>query len=200
VSAPENRLTLADYREQVAAMYLSDLDLEGFRLARDRLFATHPQSPIAPEEREAFTGCHYFAPNPDATVVAPVRPARGAIEIDSGGPDGLITYERVGLVDTPWGELTLFWYQAYGGGLFLPFRDETRHGTPHTYGAGRYLTDTVKGTFGRGVVVDGSTVTLDFNHAYNPSCAYDDRWQCPLASEENRLGGSIPAGELAYKQ
>jgi hypothetical protein len=67
------------------------------------------------------------------------------------------------------------------------------------YGAGRYLTDTVKGTFGRGVtVLADDRVRLDFNCAYNPSCAYDDRWACPLAPEENRLTSPIEAGERAY--
>jgi uncharacterized protein (DUF1684 family) len=63
----------------------------------------------------------------------------------------------------------------------------------------------VKGTFGRGLtIVEGSigarVARLDFNYAYNASCAYDDRWMCPLAPEENRLGTSIAAGELAYHQ
>src|SRR6266536_255769 len=49
-----------------------------------------------------------------------------------------------------------------------------------TYGAGRYLTDTIKGTFGRALQVEGDRITLDFNYAYNPSCAYDSRWACPL--------------------
>uniref|UniRef100_UPI000E3CEBD7 DUF1684 domain-containing protein n=1 Tax=Allorhizocola rhizosphaerae TaxID=1872709 RepID=UPI000E3CEBD7 len=65
---------------------------------------------------------------------------------------------------------------------------------------GRYLTDTVKGTFGRGVRLLGpDRVRLDFNYAYNPSCAYSPRWTCPLAPHENRLGAGIHAGELAYE-
>jgi uncharacterized protein (DUF1684 family) len=190
-------LDLADWREQVAGMYLSDLDLAGFRAARDRLFAGHPQSPIPAEDRSAFAGLPYFPANPAAVVDAPLEPASGRMEIDTGGPDGVVRYRRVAVAATPWGPLTLFWIEAYGGGLFLPFRDGT-YGT-HTYGAGRYLTDTVKGTHGRGVVVlPGDRVRLDFNYAYNPSCAYDDRWACPLAPEENRLVAPIEAGELTY--
>lgn len=181
-------------------MYLSDTDLTEFRRARDELFGAHDQSPIPEEQRPGFAGVKYFPPSDDGVVVVPIRPAHGELEIDSGGDDGVITYERIGLLSTPWGELTLLWYQAYGGGLFLPFRDETRKGTPHTYGAGRYLTDTVKGTFGRGVTIDGDAARLDFNYAYNASCAYDDRWLCPLAPQENHLAGSITAGELAYHQ
>lgn len=189
-------LDLADWRERVAALYLSDLGLDGFRAARDSLFATHPQSPVA---GRPFDGLRYFAPDPAFTAECPVRPAPPAdpLKIDTGGDDGVIGYRRVGIAATPWGDLTLFWISAYGGGLFLPFRDTTA--PAETYGAGRYLTDTVKGTFGRGLTLLGADrVRLDFNYAYNPSCAYDDRWACPLAPPENRLTEAIRAGELTY--
>ena len=200
--------TLADYRERVARMYLADTDLTTFRRQRDALFRTHPQSAIPDDERASFAGLNYFAESDDgrATVVMhPVdtKTADGdELEIDSGGEDGVLRYRRVGILDTPWGELTLFWLKAYGGGLFLPARDGTAaktFGGPKTYGAGRYLTDTIKGTFGRGVVIEApDRVRLDFNYAYNPSCAYDDRWACPLAPLENRLAEPIRAGEQAY--
>jgi uncharacterized protein (DUF1684 family) len=93
--------------------------------------------------------------------------------------------------------LSLWWYAAYGGGLFLPLRDGTSGA--ETYGGGRYLTDTVKGTHGRGVERRGGRVRLDVNYAYNPSCAYDDRWLCPLAPPENRVEPPIRAGERAYR-
>jgi uncharacterized protein (DUF1684 family) len=126
-----------------------------------------------------------------------LTPANGQLEIDTGGEDGVVTYERVGIAPTPWGPLTLWWIHAYGGGLFLPFRDGT--GGHQTYGGGRYLTDTVKGTHGRGLTWLGhDTVRLDFNYAYNPSCAYDDAWLCPLAPPENRVPAEIRAGELNY--
>jgi len=187
-------LELADYRAQVAALYLSDMDIETFRAAKDRLFATHPQSPIPPEERAAFGGLPYFPADPAYAATVPAQQATGELTVDTGGQDGVVRYERIAILATPWGDLTLWWIAAYGGGLFLPFRDGTaRH---ETYGGGRYLTDTVKGTHGRGVdVLPDGTVRLDFNYAYNPSCAYDPRWACPLAPEENRLAAEIRAGE-----
>ncbi|MEV0730169.1 DUF1684 domain-containing protein [Polymorphospora sp. NPDC050346] len=191
-------LDLLDWREQVARIYLGGLDLAGFRAARDALFAGHPQSPIPLDRRADFTGLDYFPPNPDAVVDVPLRPASGTETIDTGGPDGVVRYRRVGIAETPWGPLTLWWIEAYGGGLFVPLRDGTSG--RETYGGGRYLTDTVKGTYGRGLVVlPGSRVRLDVNYAYNPSCAYDDRWACPLAPPENRLAAPIPAGEKTYR-
>jgi uncharacterized protein (DUF1684 family) len=190
-------LQLADYRAAVARIYLSPGDLIDFRARRDELFATHPQSPIPPPQRPGFGGLRYFPPTDDAVAEVALRPKPGQLEIDTGGPDGMVRYERVGVLDTPWGELSLWWIAAYGGGLFLPVRDATS-GTD-SYGGGRYLTDTVKGTHGRGLhwLGDGR-VRLDFNYAYNPSCAYDEQWLCPLAGPENRVEASIRAGELTY--
>jgi len=89
-------------------------------------------------------------------------------------------------------ELPVYWLEGYGGGLFLPFADRTSGKT--TYGAGRYLLDTVKGAdLG---TADGRLV-LDFNFAYNPSCVYDPAWTCPLAPAANRLGVDVRAGERA---
>jgi uncharacterized protein (DUF1684 family) len=195
------KLDLADYRQRVAAMFLSDLDLDGFRKAKDDLFATHSQSPIEDAERASFQGLRYYPPTDDAIVEVPMSSARGELAIETNGPDGAIVYERVGILETPFGELTLWWIKAYGGGLFLPFRDGTSardFGAERTYGAGRYLVDTVKGTFARPLRVDGDRVRLDFNYAYNASCAYSDRWACPLAPEENRVSAPVRAGEMVY--
>jgi uncharacterized protein (DUF1684 family) len=192
-----DELDLADWRARVAQLYLSDVDLAGFRAQRDELFATHPQSPIPEAARPSFTGLRYFPADPSAVVEATVTPATGSVDIDTGGPDGVVTYRRVGTATTPYGPLALWRIEAYGGGLFLPLHDGTSG--PETYGGGRYLTDTVKGTHGRGLVATGpDTVRLDFNYAYNPSCAYDDAWACPLAPPENRVTAKIRAGELTY--
>jgi uncharacterized protein (DUF1684 family) len=190
-------LELTDYRAAVARIYLDAADLADFRARRDRLFGTHSQSPIPPAERAAFPGIRYFPPNDAAIADVDLRPAAGTIDIDTGGEDGVVHYTRAGVLDTPWGELSLWWIAAYGGGLFLPVRDATCG--PESYGGGRYLTDTVKGTYGRGVQwLGGGRVRLDMNYLYNPSCAYDDQWLCPLAPPENRLSQPIPAGELKY--
>jgi uncharacterized protein (DUF1684 family) len=190
-------LELTDYRAAVARMYLDATDLAEFRACRDKLVGTHPQSAIPAADRATFTGLTYFPANDDAIADVDLRAAPGGIDIDTGGPDGVVHYDRVGILDTPWGELSLWWIAAYGGGLFLPVRDTTCG--PESYGGGRYLTDTVKGTHGRGVqVLGGDRVRLDFNYLYNPSCAYDDQWLCPLAPPENRLNAPLRAGELKY--
>ena len=84
----------------------------------------------------------------------------------------------------------MYWLEGYGGGIWLPFADATSGAD--TYGGGRYLYDTIKGAdLGAGE----RELVLDFNYAYNPSCAYDERWSCPLPPAENRLPFAVPAGE-----
>jgi len=107
-----------------------------------------------------------------------------AIDID-GFP-----FRRFAAATFELGSLELYWLEGYGGGVFLPFADETR-GT-ETYGAGRYLLDTVKGSY---LGLEGGRLVLDFNFAYNPSCSYDDRWACPLTPPPNRLPIPVRAGE-----
>ena len=86
--------------------------------------------------------------------------------------------------------LALHWLEGYGGGLFLSFRDATSG--RETYGACRYLLDTVKGA---DLGIDGERLVLDFNFAYQPSCSYDPAWACPLAPPDNRLAVPVLAGE-----
>jgi hypothetical protein len=194
---------LADWRERVAELYLAEpregeAGFQAWRRARERLFLTHPSSALTARQRRLAGGLPWFAYEPAARVETRLGPAEpdGELAIDTGGEDGTVRYRRVGRLATPFGDLTLFWTLGYGGGLFLPFRDATAG--RETYGAGRYLTDTIKGTFGRGVVIDGDRVVLDFNYAYNPSCAYNPRWACPLAPPENWLEEPIRAGERAF--
>ena len=87
----------------------------------------------------------------------------------------------------------MWWLVGYGGGVFVPVKDATAGRT--TYGGGRYLLDTVKGA-DLGGAADGSTLVVDLNFAYQPSCAYDPAWVCPLASPGNTLPGEVVAGEL----
>ena len=84
----------------------------------------------------------------------------------------------------------MYWLEGYGGGLWLPFSDATSGA--ETYGGGRYLYDTIKGA---DLGISGADIVLDFNFAYNPSCAYDERWSCPLSPPENRLPFAVKAGE-----
>jgi hypothetical protein len=161
-----------------------------WRDTRDELFGSHPQSPLTYEQREAFTGVPYFDYDASLRLLAdvePVEPERREIETSGGQPYSFTRFGRVRV----WEEtLDLYWLDGYGGGVYLCFADATAGS--ESYGAGRYLLDTVKGSdLGS---LDGRLV-LDFNFAYNPSCSYDPRWVCPLAPPGNRLGVPVCGGE-----
>ena len=197
------RLELADYRRRAAQNYLSVAGMPAaqacsvWREQRDELFRTHPQSALTREQKSAFTGLPYFPYDESFRVGATLRetPDAPLLPLATGGEDGVVQCEQVGVLESSLGSLSLFWIHGYAGGLFLPFRDGT--GNRETYGGGRYLADTMKGTFGGGLVLDGDELTLDFNFAYNPSCAYNAEFACPLAPRSNWLTADIRAGEKA---
>lgn len=177
-----------------------------WRRGRDALFATHSQSPIAAQDQPRFAGLKYFDPDPHYRIRCLMdAPTEGGewLDIDTGGEDGVIHYRRAGTlrftIDSVACRLTVFAMIGYGGGLFLPFKDASSG--RETYGGGRYLFDTVKNTDGLSLEIKpgSAQVTIDFNYAYNPSCAYDDRWACPLAPRENWLPVAIRAGERTYR-
>jgi uncharacterized protein (DUF1684 family) len=120
----------------------------------------------------------------------------GAIEAPASGGGPPFRVRRIGVVRPggPLGDavLPVLWVEGYGNGLFLPFRDATNG--DRTYGAGRYLLDTVKGADQGGDPATGSLV-LDLNLAFHPSCAHDPRWVCPLAPPASRLAIPVEAGE-----
>lgn len=196
-------LEVADWRRQIHALYAevrNATDLPAahdlWRRTRDRLFAEHPSSPLLAEDRAVFTGLPtrpYEAGWRFELPLLPAEPAR--LEVETG-TDGTVPFERVGLVDVPGiGTLDVWRLASYGGGLFVPVRDALAGAKGGTYGGGRYLLDTVKGAdLGPG----HADLVLDFNFAYNPSCAYDPAWACPLAPAGNVVAVDIPVGERYF--
>jgi uncharacterized protein (DUF1684 family) len=196
-------LDLLDWKRRVFGMYAkarSSSDPEAawklWRAGRDELFATHPQTPLPEEDRGAFKGLPFFDYHPRARVLADISSAElEHYEIATSGEEGgsygftRFAVARFELSGKPLG-LELYWLDGYGGGLFLSFRDGTSGS--ETYGAGRYLLDTVKGA---DLGMSGERLVLDFNFAYNPSCAYDPGWVCPVVPPSNRLTVPIRAGE-----
>jgi uncharacterized protein (DUF1684 family) len=195
-------LTLLDWRRQVRDLYArvrADPDPvsahEFWRTTRDQLFATHPDSPLLPEARAAFTGLNVAPYDPalrfELTLDPDVEPHR--LEVPTA-TDGVVPFERIGVLRLPGlGELDAWWLDSYGGGLFVPVKDAAAG--RETYGGGRYLLDTVKGADLGGDVRAGKLV-VDLNFAYNPSCAYDPAWTCPLAPPGNKLAAPVRGGEL----
>lgn len=206
MTTPKYPFSLAHWRQVVAEIYSAVRGApslnqpqawELYRSARDNLFRSHPQTPLTPEQHRCFAGLDYYAYDPAwrtmGTLDQDVERESFTVELPA---EGLLRYTRVARVHFVargrGAELSAFWIEGYGGGLFLPFRDATSG--QETYGGGRYLYDTIKGA---DLGVTGSELVLDFNYAYNPSCAYNAQWVCPLAPPENWLSFAVEAGEKA---
>lgn len=164
------------------------------RAEKDRFFAEHRQSPIPPEEREDFGGLEYYDPDPayrvEATVTVHDDPARVELETSDGRT---VRYRRVVTfvfdVDGDSHELHGYRQEGEDGeSLFVPFRDKTTG--QQIYSGGRYMELEPERDLS-----DGDLVTIDFNLAYSPFCAYSDTFACPLPPEENWLDAAIEAGE-----
>jgi uncharacterized protein len=192
---------VVDWRRRVFALYAavrSDSDPaaahDRWRRGRDELFATHPATPLLPEDRDGFAGLNVAAYDPAWRFEVAVEPADPTTWDVETGTDGVVPFERIGLVSLPGvGTLDVWRLTTYGGGVFVPMRDGGCGRPGGGYGGGRYLLDTVKGADLGG---DGGRLVVDLNFAYAPSCAYDPAWACPLAPAGNRVEAVVPVGEL----
>jgi len=171
-------------------------EIKQMRADKDEFFTEHPQSPIQPEVREEFEGLSYFEPKPEFRVPTRVRvygnPDPIELEVTAGQP---IRYLRPFIFEFELRDerQQLAGYQQEGEDtdtIFIPFRDKTTG--QQSYHRGRYME-----TEPEAELTNGDTVTLDFNLAYNPFCAYSETFACPLPPEENWLDVAVPAGERA---
>ncbi|MBB3595254.1 hypothetical protein FHX08_005664 [Rhizobium sp. BK529] len=194
---------LWDWREKIANLYyqvrFNENVTDAWRTwcdTRSKMFRDHPQSPIEAQDRKTYHGPTTFPYDASlrlAVELVPVTADHMTIATGSDGELSMRSFARTtGLDARLGGELTLYWIEGYGGGVFLPFADATSGS--ETYGGGRYLLDTIKGA-DLGVVRPDGKLVLDFNFSYFPSCAYSSRYVCPLAPSGNRLAGAVRAGE-----
>ena len=178
-------LDVADWRRRVFALYeevRATPDAAAaharWRAGRDELFVHHAASALMEADRPGFTGLPVADYDPAWRFELTVEPADdGHFDFETG-TDGIVPFERIGLVRIPGvGSLDVWRLTSYGGG--------------------RYLLDTIKGA-DLGSDPAANTLVVDFNFAYNPSCAYDPAWACPLAPATNTVPVEIPVGELYF--
>lgn len=171
-------------------------EIRHWRHERDEAFGGGPSSPIPADERAEFDGLDYYPVDGDYRFELELHEHDPKERITVGtNVDGEREYIR-------WGEFRFriagesVALQAYRADpederLWVPFRDATSG--EETYGAGRYIDlepDEHRTDDGRWV--------LDFNRAYNPTCAYSDAYECPLAPTENWIDAPVEAGERSY--
>jgi uncharacterized protein (DUF1684 family) len=165
-------------------------DLLTFRLQKDEFFAHDPHSPLMHEQKQDFEGLDYFPENPDLRLEVEVQadPKKEILNMQTSTGD-FQPFQRYGTfsfeVDGQPAELTIYVNEH---GFFMPFVDSLR-GT-ETYPAGRYLEPEP---------LENGKFLVDFNLAYNPYCAYNEMYSCPLPPAENRLQVPIRAGEKIFE-
>lgn len=177
--------------------YYTD-DIQATRFEKDHYFKNPDSSPLPDSLLHEFVALDFYPPDLDYRLEA-------TFEIDTSAPafqmatttERKPTYRKYGIIKFSKGDtavvLTAFQNldllkkaPAYKE-LFIPFKDKTNGKI--SYGGGRYLDIEIP---------DSSRFILDFNKAYNPYCAYDSRWSCPIPPYENHLTISISAGEKKY--
>lgn len=196
-------IAVMDWRVQTFALYTDVRELAvlnpsaAHRLwcqRRDAMFREHPASALDDAKKSHFTGLAVRDYDPDYRFTCELTDIGAGDRMNvQTGTDGEVPFLRLGSFEVPDVGLLAAWkLQSYGGGIFVPFRDSTAGKPSGAYGAGRYLLDTIKGAHLGNV---GQSFTLDFNFAYNPSCAYNEAWACPLPGKDNRLAADMPVGE-----
>jgi len=163
--------------------------LKTFRAEKDDFYARHPQSPLTPAQKRGFNGLNYFPENTALRLEVDVETSSASesiqIQTTGGQPQ---SYQRFGrfkfVVDGQPAELIIYKNE---NGYFLPFVDSLAG--KETYPAGRYLEPEK---------LPNGKFLVDFNLAYNPYCAYNEQWSCPITPAENRLKVSIRAGEKIF--
>jgi hypothetical protein len=169
-------------------------ELAEFRAEKDAFFREHAQSPLTLEQRATFDGLEYYPDNADLVIRTQLETEGVDLEeviVMQTTAGGQQTYRRAGIVrfevDGVPTKVTLF-ASSDTQDLFLPFRDATSG--RETYGAGRYLDVDPPDPRHR--------VIVDFNYAYNPFCAYNPDWSCPIPPVENWIPVPIRAGEKSF--
>jgi hypothetical protein len=166
-------------------------DLSDFRASKDYFFRRDHQAPLTPAQQSSFNGLKYYDENPALRFAVEPDPfdEQEVVEMQAstGAVASYLRWARVRFdIDGEDAELTVFRDTA-SGSFFLPFQNANAGG--ETYGAGRYL---------EVEQLEQGKLSVDFNYAYNPYCAYNEQWSCPIPPAENRLTVAIRAGEQTF--
>ncbi len=170
------------------------LEVRKDRLEKDRYLLTSESTPLKASDMEFFKGLAYYPVEKSFVFETVLRrlPALREVTIATSKDKPRIMLHIGALPFTFEGkEYALQVYApkdtSEGNYWFVPFTDATSGG--ETYGGGRYIDIDD---------VSSDSLFLDFNYAYNPYCAYNERFDCPIPPPENALPIAIRAGERDY--
>lgn len=169
-----------------------------FQKAQNAKFKDATTSPLKDKDRKNFEGLDFFKFDSTYIVKALLNRTPNSEWFNMKTTTSRVSKERVYGVLTfklNGNERQLNIYQGedllteddYEDYLFLPFLDETNG--LESYGGGRYINVRIP---------EGDTMIIDFNKSYNPFCAYNDKYSCPIVPRENYLKTRIEAGVKGF--
>lgn len=161
-------------------------------------FKDATKSPLKEKDRQHFTGLEFFPFDSTFVVTATLTRTPDAKPFKmKTTTDRLPNYVKYGVIAFQikgkshklniYQNMDLLNKEGYEDYLFLPFLDNTNGDT--SYGGGRYV---------EGSIPDGNDIEIDFNKAYNPYCAYNEKYSCPIVPRVNYLPIAIEAGVKAF--
>jgi uncharacterized protein len=194
---PAQGSLIAGERGDEALISLEEKRVTEWRRERDQFFKNHVRSPLTPKEKRDFKGVKYYPFDPKYVFVGQIErhilhinnPEYYATFLTNKGPSK--RYLRYGKFHFKLDgkEYTVEIYKSIlSDALFIPFKDKTNG--KESYAGGRYID---------AEILPGYKMVLDFNLAYYPSCAYNDKFICVLPPKENTLDIEIQAGERNLK-
>ena len=195
----EWRETIGQIYKEIRATHGADprRAWERFREQRDSLYKHHRCSALTEAEKLQFGGFPNYPYDPVLCFTGEVEYAASEIACTARISEAELPYRKIGRAKFDYlgkaQALDVYWFDIYGGGIWIPVGDETNGET--TYSGGRYLFDTCKGA-NLGMTKDGCKILLDMNFLYPPSCSLNAQWICPLCPPENKLPFRIEAGEV----
>ncbi len=176
-----------------ASAYFAQLNK--FRHDKNQSFRQAEESPLAAAQKTGFDSLKYYPGDPNFEITATIshfaKPDTTLVQMSDNKTEQYLRWGTASftLNNAPQQLLLLLKANGRDSTLFVPFTDLTNG--HDSYGGGRYLDVALP-------KLDETDITLDFNRAYNPYCAYNNEYSCPVPPAENRLGVAIPAGEKSF--
>ena len=171
--------------------------LHQFRSEKNRIFRQSPNSPLTATQKTVFDSLNYYPADftlvTDATISRNIHPDTLLIQMSANRADKYLRWGQTSFKIMNQPQQLGIYLKATGtdSTLFIPFTDLTNG--RDSYGGGRYLDVPLPDP-------EATAFKLDFNRAYNPYCAYNNEYSCPVPPAENRLQVAIPAGEKSFHE
>ncbi|HEX8656780.1 MAG TPA: DUF1684 domain-containing protein [Hymenobacter sp.] len=167
------------------------------RSDKNRAFRQSEDSPLTPAQKAVFDSLKYYPADlafvPHADVTRNDTPDTTLLQTSDNKAEKYLNWGLVKFTLNNSPQQLRLYLKADGrdSTLFIPFTDLTNG--HETYGGGRYLDAPVP-------ALNAAEIELDFNQAYNPYCAYNNEYSCPVPPAENRLQVAITAGEKSFHE